>query len=100
MFSRVWNWYESTLLFHFSVQLRVTIASLLQICDALKIDEKNPNALSMLGSLELQFDETWLTAKEHFRIAKEATKGDTYSLLQLVCGPCLLNDLNNFSTMK
>ncbi|TVU30164.1 hypothetical protein EJB05_21773 [Eragrostis curvula] len=53
------------------------------IGDALKIDEKNPNALSMLGSLELQFDETWLTAKEHFRIAKEATKGDAYSLLQL-----------------
>ncbi|GJN40663.1 hypothetical protein PR202_gb29920 [Eleusine coracana subsp. coracana] len=53
------------------------------IGDALKIDEKNPNALSMLGSLELQCDETWLTAKEHFRIAKEATKGDAYSLLQL-----------------
>ncbi|CAL4888031.1 unnamed protein product [Urochloa decumbens] len=51
--------------------------------DALKIDEKNPNALSMLGSLELQSDETWLTAKEHFRNAKEATKGDAYSLLQL-----------------
>ncbi|KAK8462113.1 hypothetical protein SEVIR_1G148500v4 [Setaria viridis] len=51
--------------------------------DALKIDEKNSNALSMLGSLELQSDETWLTAKEHFRNAKEATKGDAYSLLQL-----------------
>lgn len=38
----------------------------------------------MLGSLELQSDETWLTAKEHFRNAKEATEGDTYSLLQLV----------------
>jgi len=37
----------------------------------------------MLGSLELQSDETWLTAKEHFRNAKEATKGDAYSLLQL-----------------
>jgi hypothetical protein len=61
--------------------------SLLQIGDALKIDEKNPNALSMLGSLELQCDETWLTAKEHFRIAKEATKGDAYSFLQLVCEP-------------
>ena len=58
---------------------------LFQIGDALKIDEKNPNALSMLGSLELQSDETWLTAKEHFRNAKEATKGDAYSLLQLVC---------------
>lgn len=57
---------------------------LFQIGDALKIDEKNPNALSMLGSLELQSDETWLTAKEHFRDAKEATTGDTYSLLQLV----------------
>jgi hypothetical protein len=39
----------------------------------------------MLGNLELQSDETWLTAKEHFRNAKEATKGDAYSLLQLVC---------------
>jgi RNA polymerase-associated protein CTR9 len=62
----------------------------MQIGDALKIDEKNPNALSMLGSLELQCDETWLTAKEHFRIAKEATKGDAYSFLQLVCEPSSL----------
>ena len=59
---------------------------LFQIGDALKIDEKNPNALSMLGSLELQSDETWLTAKERFRDAKDATEGkDPYSLLQLVC---------------
>ncbi|ONM14779.1 Protein CTR9-like protein [Zea mays] len=61
-----------------NVQLSIEL-----IGDALKIDEKNPNALSMLGSLELQSDEAWLTAKEHFRNAKEATKGDTYSLLQL-----------------
>ncbi|RLN07648.1 hypothetical protein C2845_PM11G03610 [Panicum miliaceum] len=61
-----------------NVQLSIEL-----IGDALKIDEKNPNALSMLGSLELQSDETWLTAKEHFRNAKEATKGDAYSLLQL-----------------
>ncbi|KAL5211526.1 hypothetical protein ABZP36_022373 [Zizania latifolia] len=54
------------------------------IGDALKIDDKYPNALSMLGSLELQGDETWLTAKEHFREAKDATEGkDTYSMLQL-----------------
>ncbi|XP_066348969.1 protein CTR9 homolog [Miscanthus floridulus] len=61
-----------------NVQLSIEL-----IGDALKMDEKNPNALSMLGSLELQSDETWLTAKEHFRNAKEVTKGDTYSLLQL-----------------
>ncbi|PVH66334.1 hypothetical protein PAHAL_1G211100 [Panicum hallii] len=61
-----------------NVQLSIEL-----IGDALKIDEKNPNALSRLGSLELQSDETWLTAKEHFRNAKEATKGDAYSLLQL-----------------
>uniref|UniRef100_A0A0E0EB54 Uncharacterized protein n=1 Tax=Oryza meridionalis TaxID=40149 RepID=A0A0E0EB54_9ORYZ len=54
------------------------------IGDALKIDDKYPNALSMLGSLELQGDETWLTAKEHFREAKDASEGkDTYSMLQL-----------------
>nr|CAB3449738.1 unnamed protein product [Digitaria exilis] len=61
-----------------NVQLSIEL-----IGDALKIDEKNPNALSMLGSLELQSDESWLTAKEHFRNAKEATNGDAYSLLQL-----------------
>uniref|UniRef100_A0A0D9VFN0 Uncharacterized protein n=1 Tax=Leersia perrieri TaxID=77586 RepID=A0A0D9VFN0_9ORYZ len=54
------------------------------IGDALKIDDKYPNALSMLGSLELQGDDTWLTAKEHFREAKDASEGkDTYSMLQL-----------------
>jgi RNA polymerase-associated protein CTR9 len=36
----------------------------------------------MLGTLELQNDEIWLTAKEHFRDAKDATGGkDPYSLL-------------------
>lgn len=45
----------------------------------------------MLGSLELQSDETWLTAKEHFRDAKDATDGkDPYSWLQLVCEPTSL----------
>lgn len=54
------------------------------ISDALKIDDKYPNALSMLGSLELHSDETWLTAKERFRDAKDATEGkDAYSFLQL-----------------
>lgn len=54
------------------------------IGDALKINSKYPNALSMLGSLELQNDENWLTAKERFRDAKDATGGkDPYSLLQL-----------------
>ncbi|XP_006647244.2 protein CTR9 homolog [Oryza brachyantha] len=62
-----------------NVQLSIEL-----IGDALKIDDKYPNALSMLGSLELQGDETWLTAKEHFREAKDASEGkDTYSMLQL-----------------
>jgi RNA polymerase-associated protein CTR9 len=38
----------------------------------------------MLGTLELQNDENWLTAKERFRDAKDATGGkDPYSFLQL-----------------
>lgn len=67
---------------------------LFQISDALKIDDKYPNALSMLGSLELHSDETWLTAKERFRDAKDATEGkDAYSFLQLVCEPTSLQHI-------
>ncbi|OAY79864.1 Protein CTR [Ananas comosus] len=53
------------------------------IGDALKVDDKCPNALSMLGSLELN-DDDWLKAKESFRAAKDATDGkDSYATLAL-----------------
>ena len=58
---------------------------LLQIGDALKIDDKCPNALSMLGSLEFKNDD-WVKAKETFRAARDATDGkDSYATLSLVC---------------
>lgn len=58
---------------------------LFQIGDALKIDDKYPNALSMLGSLELENDD-WVKAKETFRASRDATDGkDSYSTLSLVC---------------
>ncbi|KAM7256308.1 hypothetical protein ACFE04_012049 [Oxalis oulophora] len=51
--------------------------------EALKINEKCPNALSMLGDLELKNDD-WVKAKETFRAASEATYGkDSYSTLSL-----------------
>ncbi|EHA8587170.1 putative protein CTR9 [Cocos nucifera] len=54
------------------------------IGDALKVDDKYPNALSMLGALELLNDD-WVKAKDTFRAAKDATDGkDSYSLLSLV----------------
>ncbi|XP_008776475.1 protein CTR9 homolog [Phoenix dactylifera] len=53
------------------------------IGDALKVDDKYPNALSMLGILELLNDD-WVKAKDTFRAAKDATDGkDSYSLLSL-----------------
>ncbi|KAF2304094.1 hypothetical protein GH714_027132 [Hevea brasiliensis] len=51
--------------------------------DALKVNDKCPNALSMLGDLELKNDE-WVKAKETFRAASEATDGkDSYAILSL-----------------
>ncbi|EHA8589069.1 putative protein CTR9 [Cocos nucifera] len=51
--------------------------------DALKVDDKYPNALSMLGTLKLLNDD-WVRAKDTFRAAKDATDGkDSYSLLSL-----------------
>ncbi|GAB2292607.1 Protein CTR9 [Dionaea muscipula] len=53
--------------------------------EALRVKEKCPNALSMLGSLELKNDE-WVKAKETFRAASEAMGGnDSYASLCLVC---------------
>lgn len=46
---------------------------------------KYPNALSMLGELELKNDD-WVKAKETFRAASDATDGkDSYATLSLVC---------------
>ena len=60
------------------------MVSLLQIGDALKVDEKSSNALSMLGNMELKADD-WLKAKETFRIAQDVTGGkDSYATLSLV----------------
>ncbi|XP_073043941.1 protein CTR9 homolog [Primulina eburnea] len=53
------------------------------IGDALKADEKGPDALLMLGDLELKNDD-WLKAKETFRNAKDATDGkDSYAAVCL-----------------
>lgn len=58
-------------------------SSIALIVDALKIDDKCPNALSMLGTLELKNDD-WVKAKDTFRAAKDATDGkDSYSTLAL-----------------
>ncbi|KAL5995315.1 Protein CTR9 [Asimina triloba] len=51
--------------------------------DALKINDKCPDALSMLGILELKSDD-WVKAKDTFRAAREATDGkDSYATLSL-----------------
>ncbi|KAK7281282.1 hypothetical protein RIF29_09115 [Crotalaria pallida] len=51
--------------------------------DALKVNDKCPNALSMLGDLELKNDD-WVKAKETLRAASDATDGkDSYSTLSL-----------------
>ncbi|PQQ04647.1 protein CTR9 homolog isoform X1 [Prunus yedoensis var. nudiflora] len=51
--------------------------------DALKVNNKCPNALLMLGDLELKNDD-WVKAKETFRAASEATEGkDSYATLSL-----------------
>ncbi|GAB2276267.1 hypothetical protein Dimus_010998 [Dionaea muscipula] len=50
-----------------------------RVDEALRVKEKCPNALSMLGSLELKNDE-WVKAKETFRVANEAMGGnDSYA---------------------
>ncbi|XP_022729017.1 protein CTR9 homolog isoform X2 [Durio zibethinus] len=52
--------------------------------EALKVNDKCPNALSMLGDLELKNDD-WVKAKETFRSASDATNGrDSYAILSLV----------------
>lgn len=61
-----------------NVQLSIEL-----VHEALKLDDKYPNALSMLGDLELKNDD-WVKAKETFRAASDATEGkDSYSTLSL-----------------
>ncbi|GMH18099.1 hypothetical protein Nepgr_019940 [Nepenthes gracilis] len=61
-----------------SIQLSIELVS-----EALRVKEKCPNALSMLGVLELKNDE-WVKAKETFRAANEAANGnDSYATLCL-----------------
>ncbi|XP_073008997.1 protein CTR9 homolog [Typha latifolia] len=63
------------------------------IGDALKVDDKCPNALSMLGNLELKSDD-WVKAKDSFRAAKDATDGkDSYATL-------LLGNWNYFAALR
>ncbi|CBI27821.3 hypothetical protein VitviT2T_016290 [Vitis vinifera] len=51
--------------------------------DALKVNDKGPNSLCMLGDLELKNDD-WVKAKETFRSASDATDGkDSYATLSL-----------------
>ncbi|KAL9264331.1 CTR9-like protein [Drosera capensis] len=57
--------------------------SIEMVGEALKVKEKCPNALSLLGNLELKNDE-WVKAKETFRAASEAAGGnDSYASLCL-----------------
>uniref|UniRef100_M4D9K2 Uncharacterized protein n=1 Tax=Brassica campestris TaxID=3711 RepID=M4D9K2_BRACM len=57
---------------------------LFKVNEALKVDDKNPNALSLLGELELKNDD-WVKAKETLRAANDATDGkDSYAILSLV----------------
>ncbi|XP_057971236.1 protein CTR9 homolog isoform X2 [Malania oleifera] len=51
--------------------------------EALKVNDKCPDALSMLGELELKNDD-WVKAKDTFRAAREASDGkDSYATLSL-----------------
>ncbi|KAG5559135.1 hypothetical protein RHGRI_008902 [Rhododendron griersonianum] len=61
----------------------VHISLELVIADALKVDDKCPNALLMLGDLELKNDD-WVKAKDTFKAAKDASDGkDSYATLCL-----------------
>ncbi|CAH9084050.1 unnamed protein product [Cuscuta europaea] len=61
-----------------NVQLSIEL-----IGDALKVDDKCPNALLMLGDLEIKNDD-WVKAKETFRVAKDATGGrESYATICL-----------------
>lgn len=55
----------------------------LPVNDALKVNDKSPNALSMLFELELKNDE-WVKAKETLQATSDATdRKDSYVTLSL-----------------
>lgn len=57
---------------------------MLQVGEALRINDKCPGAIAILGCLELKNDE-WVRAKETFRAASEAADGkDFYASVCLV----------------
>ena len=57
---------------------------MLQVGEALKVNDKCPSALAILGFLELKNDE-WVKAKETFRAASEAAdRKDFYASVCLV----------------
>lgn len=85
--SSVLIWYFLSLLCFkiiFSAELTLISSAFLQIADCLKVNDKCPDALSMLGNLELKNDD-WIKAKETLRAARDATEGkDSYATLSLV----------------
>ncbi|KAK4754413.1 hypothetical protein SAY87_002517 [Trapa incisa] len=60
-----------------NIQLSIELVN-----DALKVNNKCVNALSMLGDLELKNDD-WVKAKETFRAAEATDDKDSYSTLSL-----------------
>ncbi|KAH9801930.1 protein CTR9-like [Citrus sinensis] len=87
-------WNKVTVLFNLArllEQIHDTVAAsvlyrliLFKVNEALKVNGKYPNALSMLGDLELKNDD-WVKAKETFRAASDATDGkDSYATLSLL----------------
>ncbi|GKC59160.1 protein CTR9, partial [Tanacetum coccineum] len=67
------------------------------IRDALEVDDKNPDALCMLGDLELKNDD-WVKAKDTFRAAKDASNGkDSYATL---CLPLCLSALTDLCLLN
>lgn len=59
------------------------LSSIEPVNDALKVNDKSPNALSMLFELELKNDE-WVKAKETLQATSDATdRKDSYVTLSL-----------------
>ncbi|RVX05411.1 Protein CTR9-like [Vitis vinifera] len=66
-----------------NIQLSIELVVIGPVGDALKVNDKGPNSLCMLGDLELKNDD-WVKAKETFRSASDATDGkDSYATLSL-----------------
>ncbi|GMP84616.1 hypothetical protein CsSME_00038075 [Camellia sinensis var. sinensis] len=63
----------------------IQISIELGIVDALKVDDKCPNALLMLGDLELKNDD-WVKAKDTFKATKDSSDKCPNALLKLALG--------------